>query len=376
MTGNSEEISLYIHVPFCSKKCPYCHFFVLPDSSENQAFFLEALQKEWLLRAPLLENKDIVSVYFGGGTPSLLTPKAIGTILSWIKKNPSCEITLEVNPEKMTKEQMKNFALEGINRVSIGVQSFDDTLLKTLGRTHQSKEAKEVIENTWNSGITNISIDLMYELPHQTVAQWEHSLQEAVLQPITHLSLYNLVFEPGTSFYKHKKTLSPHLPSQEHALLMLERAVDVFTQADLLRYEISAFAKEGYHSRHNIGYWIGRPFVGIGPSAFSYLEGRRFQNTPHLKRWAEQITNRVYPESFEETLDPIARQKELLAIALRLLKGVDLESFTKIFGPLSKELASSIQLLLEQGLLEQKGKQLFLTKNGCNFYDSVATEII
>ncbi len=381
MSGDDTDISLYIHVPFCSKKCPYCHFFVLPDTENHQEIFVKALHQEWLLRTPLLSKKKIVSIYFGGGTPSLLPPSSIEQILSWIHKGPaslalSCEITLEVNPEKVTANQIKAFMQAGINRISIGIQSFDDILLKTLGRTHCSQEAKEAILCTKEAGIHNISIDLMYELPHQTISQWEHSIQEALSLPITHLSLYNLVFEPGTLFYKKKKTLSCHLPSAEDSLSMLKMAIKHFTLSGLKRYEISAFAKDEQHSHHNIGYWTGRPFLGIGPSAFSYMGGRRFQNTPHLLRWAKQIQEGVYPEHFEETLNAKAQQGELLAIALRLLQGVNLETFIKQQGPLFPDIAQSIQTLITQGFLLQTGPQLSLTDKGCNFYDTVASEIV
>lgn len=383
MTGSlvKNPISLYIHVPFCSKKCPYCHFFVLPDSKENQAFFLEHLHQEWILRAHLLEGKEIVSIYFGGGTPSLLPPQAIETILSWIKSGPAslsphCEITLEANPEKTDKNLMEEFAKTGINRVSLGIQSFDDSLLHLLGRTHDSNAAKKAVEAVYEAGITNISIDLMYELPYQTVAQWETSVQEAMKLPITHLSLYNLTFEPGTLFYKKQKTLAKNLPSQEEALSMLHIATNSFPSTGLNRYEISAFAKNNLFSVHNIGYWTARPFLGLGPSAFSYFNNRRFRNISHLKKWAEQITKGLPPEDFEETLDTSSRQKELLAVELRLLRGVDLDSFKEKHGSLSKELECSIQKTIHDGYLELIGSRLSLTEKGLLFYDSVAEEII
>ena len=383
MTGSllKEPVSLYIHVPFCSKKCPYCHFFILPDSKENQTFFLEHLQKEWLIRSPLLQDKEIVSIYFGGGTPSLLPAESIEMILSWIKSGPAplsshCEITLEANPEKTEKNLMQDFFKAGINRVSLGVQSFDDSLLKLLGRTHDSHAAKKAVEAVYEAGITNISIDLMYELPFQTVLQWEKSVQEAIKLPITHLSLYNLTFEPGTVFYKKQKTLSKNLPSQEEAVAMLNIATSLFPTAGLNRYEISAFAKNNLFSVHNIGYWTARPFIGLGPSAFSYFHNRRFRNIPHLKKWAEQITQGILPEDFEETLDLASRQKELLAVELRLLQGVDFPSFIQKHSPPSKELEQSIQKNIQNGYLQFSGPILSLTKQGLLFYDSVAEELI
>lgn len=379
MTG--DLVSLYVHVPFCTKKCPYCHFFVQPDSLESQNIFLSALAKEWELRAPLLKNKKIASIYFGGGTPSLLPAKSLEKILDWIQNGPaplasSCEITLEANPETISLQSMQEFASVGINRVSIGVQSFDDTLLQILGRTHNSDKAKKAIHTTYEAGLTNLSIDLMYELPHQTLSHWKHSLKQVADLPITHLSLYNLVFEPGTSFHKKSKILSPALPSEEDCLTMLQEAVSHLESYGLKRYEISAFAKPGYESLHNTGYWTARPFLGLGPSAFSYWEGRRFRNKSHLKKYAELLEQNTFPEDFEETLSFEEKQKELLAVELRLLQGVDLQIFEKKHGLLSSSLHRSLQTLLAKQWIKQEGSKYLLTEEGLLFYDSAASELI
>lgn len=302
-------------------------------------------------------------------------------ILSWITSgkasiSPHAEITLEANPEKTEKSLMLDFAKAGINRVSLGVQSFDDTLLHLLGRTHDSNTAKKAVESVFEGGITNISIDLMYELPNQTLLQWETSVKEAMKLPITHLSLYNLTFEPGTVFYKKQKNLSKNLPSPEEAVSMLNLAVSLFPTVGLERYEISAFAKNDLFSIHNTGYWTARPFIGFGPSAFSYFNNRRFRNIPHLKKWAEKITNNTFPEDFEETLDLVSRQKELLAVELRLLKGVDLDCFSQKHSPLSEELKQSIQKNISLGYLQLLNSRLFLTEKGLLFYDTVAEELI
>lgn len=379
MTGKG--ISLYIHVPFCTKKCPYCHFFVQPDSLENQNVFLFNLKKEWALRSPLIEGQEIVSIYFGGGTPSLLHPSAIEDLLNMIQKgpatiSPSCEITLEANPENVSLELIKSFKDAGINRISMGVQSFDDALLHLLGRTHDSSRAKDAIHAISQAGINNLSIDLMYELPHQTLSTWKESLLQVEDLPITHLSLYNLVFEPGTSFHKKSELLSPSLPSQEDSLQMLNLAVSQLEAAGLKRYEISAFAKPGFESIHNTGYWTGRPFLGLGPSAFSYWEGRRFRNVAHLKKYADALEKNLPPEDFEECLSLEAKQKELLAVELRLLKGVDLNLFQKKTGVLSSSLQTSIENLLLNKFLNQRESQISLSDEGLLFYDSVASELI
>jgi oxygen-independent coproporphyrinogen III oxidase len=376
----SDAASLYIHVPFCTKKCPYCHFFVLPDSEKNKNDFVEALLIEWSLRAPLLKEKTIVSIYFGGGTPSLLSSSHLETILaafrSRVNLHQDCEITIEANPEHVSLKQMQSFQRIGINRVSLGVQTFDDALLKTLGRTHNSEQAIQAIDCVKQSGIHNISIDLMFELPHQTMQSWERSLQTVQDLPITHLSLYNLVFEQGTLFYKHQKSLSPYLPSEEDNLFMLQKAVSSLESYGLKRYEISAFAKQGYHSRHNTGYWIGRPFLGLGPSAFSYWDNKRSRNVAHLHKYIQSLQEEKLPEDFEETLAFEPRQKELMAVQLRLLEGVSLTDFQNKHGPLSPSLLSILRDIQQKGWAKQNENVFSLTEEGLLFYDSVATEII
>lgn len=377
----STQVSLYIHVPFCTKKCPYCHFFVLPNKEHYHTPYLEALQLEFNQILPKLKGKEIVSVYFGGGTPSLLGPKAIDTILSSIRSSCSltkeCEVTLELNPEHATPSLMKHYQRIGINRVSIGVQSLDSSLLSTLERTHDVKKAIDAIDHTFHAGILNITIDLMYELPGQTIASWQRTLEEIPKLPITHLSLYNLVFEPNTVFYKKKKHFTPMLPSSDESLLMLEMAVSHLASAGLKRYEISAFAKEGYASVHNSGYWTARPFLGLGPSAFSYWDQKRFQNVCDLRKYQDAMRNKQSAIFFEEELIFPDNIKELLAVEMRLLCGVNLAIFEKKHQCLlSPEIHSSLHTLKEKGWIEQQGSIVKLTKEGLLFYDSVAEEII
>ncbi|MCX6990924.1 MAG: radical SAM family heme chaperone HemW [Chlamydiae bacterium] len=380
-TGSKKPASLYFHIPFCTKKCPYCHFFVVPDREDHKEQFMIALEREWNLVHKSLMGFDVVSIYFGGGTPSLLGPERIQTILEWIEKSglpiaADCEITLEVNPENVTPSLMKDFRKAGINRVSLGLQSLDDTLLNILGRTHTASKSVQAVQATYDAGITNISVDLMFELPHQDVRAWESTLAQVQTLPITHLSLYNLVIEPNTPFHKKKKEISLHLPSQEICSQMLDMAVTMLESFGLKRYEISAFAKEGYESRHNTGYWRARPFLGLGPSAFSYFEGKRFQNIANLSKYCTLLEKGILPKDFEEELPYPQNLKELLAVELRLLQGVDLVEFEGRHAKLPQEMKDSITQLIEKGWLERDGDRIKLTSQGLLFYDSVAEEII
>lgn len=368
MSGKSPELSLYFHIPFCTRKCPYCHFYVIPNSPTHRKQLLAALLQELEMRRPEIERHSLVSIYFGGGTPTLFGAEPIGSILKAIGPVSSdCEVTIEANPEDVTLPLMQSYRAAGINRVSLGVQSLVDDSLIQLERTHSASKALSAIEATHSAGITNISIDLMMELPNQSVASFEKTLSQLDNLPITHLSLYHLTIEPHTPFSKRKL----NLPSEEEGLEMLKRATETLSTLGFERYEISAFAKEGLLSRHNTGYWLGRPFFGLGPSAFSYFDGKRFRNVANLNRYCRGIDEGRFPIDFEEALCYPDSEHERLAVALRMLQGVKLDAFS-----LPSETKKTLQRLEEEGLLAKEEGRLKLSEKGLLFYDSVATEII
>lgn len=375
MIGNKTDLlSLYFHIPFCTKKCDYCHFFVLPDKEPLKKELMEGLKQEWTLRSPLLKGAYIPSLYFGGGTPALFGPEKIGEIISWLPPDLKREVTLEANPENITQPLMEAFAKAGVNRVSIGLQTLENPLLQTLGRIHSAEKAEEAVRLTYAAGITNISVDLMYDLPGQTLQGWQQTLERTIQLPISHLSLYNLTFEPHTSFYKRKSLLLKQVPNPEISLQMIETAVETLAQAGLTRYEISAFAKPGYRSNHNLGYWTARPFLGLGPSAFSYREGSRFRNVAHLGKYLSALRENNFPIDFEETLPPEMAQRELFAVQLRILEGVDLHEFEQRHGVIA--FRGTLEDLCRKELLLQEGSVYKLSPKGMLFYDSVAVEII
>ncbi len=337
---------------------------------------MQGFRIEWERLLPTIQNKKITTIYFGGGTPFLLGSESIGEILSWIPNvEDVAEITLEANPENITKQAMKEYADSGINRVSIGVQTLDNQLLKTLGRLHSGSLAIDAIYETFDAGIHNISIDLMYDLPGQTLTAWENTLKQAVNLPITHLSLYNLTIEPHTVFFKNRKTLEKILPSEETSLQMYEMAVEILSEK-LKQYEISAFSKINYQSKHNVGYWTARPFFGLGPSAFSYYENKRFQNIANLSKYHKMLISNESPIDFEEELNPVSRLRELLAINLRLIEGVDLNKFQDTHGKLDLETFAVLKLLVADGFIVQDSERIMLTKRGILFYDTVASDLI
>ena len=348
---------------------------MIPEKEAFKSLFAESVAIEWARQLPLLTGKKVVSIYFGGGTPTLLPPDRIAVILNRIKYSgiaiaEDCEITIEANPEESCQSLFEQLLALGINRLSLGVQSLDDRSLAVLGRGHGAKQAKRAVCEAYAAGFRNISIDLMYDLPDQTEASWQYTLNQIGSLPITHLSLYNLTIEPHTSFYKRRKTL--FLPDSQTSLKLLHSAKTAIEAIGLKRYEISAFAKEGCRSRHNIGYWTGRPFLGFGPSAFSYWEGERFRNIANLQRYARALRQGGSPIDFRERLPYPADIKELLAVRLRLATDIDLDAFT----PLPSETEAAFEKWIQEGCIDRRDSRIRLTERGMLFYDSIAADII
>jgi oxygen-independent coproporphyrinogen III oxidase len=353
--------SIYIHIPFCLRKCGYCHFYSVVPRPEQIASFVQALKTEWQQYKNLFS--DITSVYLGGGTPSLLHPSYIEEILADIPTNPSTEITIEANPDSI--KYLSDYRSLGINRISIGIQSLEDSLLLLLTRKHNAAQAIAAVEHAHKTGFDNISIDLMYDIPQQALHQWQNTLLQALRLPITHLSIYNLTIEPHTAFFKHQHKIQKQTPDEHTSLQMFEMAQQMTAQQGFQQYEISAFCKPGLSSQHNLGYWIRRNFIGLGPSAFSYLDGRRFQNTTNLSQYQDKLQHNTYPVSFEEKLPPAQHKKEMLAIQLRVLEGVNIS-----------ELENIPPSLIKQNLLTIENNKIKLTQKGILFYDTIAEEII
>lgn len=373
MQTTGKKLSLYFHIPFCKNKCPYCHFYSIYHNEELEKEYLKAIKRHFNTYKSLIQKNSITSIYFGGGTPSLLQINTIEEILNLIDISKETEITIEVNPEAVSLEKIKAYKELKINRVSIGVQSFDDDLLKILGRRHSSKKAKETINTFFENGIENISIDLMYDIMTQNLISWKKTIKVIENLPITHISLYNLTFEENSVFFRNKEKLSKQQPSEDESLSLLNYAAEEFERLKFHRYEISAFAKKGYNSIHNTGYWMARDFIGFGPSAFSYLNGKRFQNVCNLKTYIDSLQKDLSPISFEEQLIYPNNINELLAINLRLLEGVNIKEFEKKFGKIPID---RLEILKNSKFVSFKNNIVKLNEKGLLFYDTLASELI
>lgn len=343
---------------------------MIPDKKFHKEIFLEGILKEIDQKKELIHDREVVSIYFGGGTPSLY-PEAAGKILETLSSfsiAKDCEISFETNPEDLKNDLLSSIKSYGINRLSIGVQSFQKSLLDAIKRP---EPASDLIEKAYRF-IPNLSIDLLYDLPGQTEKLLSQDLITLSKLPISHLSLYDLIIEPHTEF--HKKP--PKKVSEKEGLLLLNQTVKELKKQGFQRYEITAFAKNGRRSRHNLRYWTGKDYLGFGPSSHSYYEKKRSANLPNILRYHKVLMKGQNPTSFQEILSEKHRQKEQMAVSLRILSGVNIAQFTEEFGSLSKELSYSIEKLIQQKLLVQEGPFLKLTEKGLLHYDTVGIEIM
>lgn len=367
----STSYGLYFHIPFCTKKCPYCHFYVIPEHEDSKDALLAGLKAEIGHWQPVSRSMSPVSVYFGGGTPSLFGPERIAALLQQVGGAPT-EVTLEANPGDITPELMAAYRDAGINRVSIGVQSFDDNLLQHLGREHSAADAAEAVTIVRDAGIDNITIDLMYDVPHQTMDLWQQTLDTACSLPISHLSLYNLTIEPHTAFHKKRNALAQVLPDPDASAAMYKTAIRTLEAGGLQQYEISAFAKPGKRAIHNTGYWTGRPFLGFGPSAYSYWDGWRFRNTPNLRKYCRAVEAGTSAVDEQEKLLGEAHIRELLIVGIRLREGIELTAI----GATSDTILRDLRSLEKQELITINGQHATLTQRGILFYDTVAETLV
>lgn len=339
---------------------------------------LSALLQELKFHHTFFKNRPLVSVYFGGGTPSLFGPERVEKLLQYCHTHfdlQSPEVTLELNPEQYDRETLRAYFISGVNRLSIGVQSFSDKELSFLGRTHTSDDVYKTIQHATEVGFHNISIDLMYELPNQTKLEWSRTLEIASTLPITHISLYNLQLEEGSLYFKQKEKIEKLMPDDETGLWMYERAQEILAQVEFTQYEISAFARQGMISVHNSGYWTGREFLGIGPSAWSFINNERTQRIPNLQRYIQALETEHSPIESRDICDPHERRKELLAVGLRLFCGIKITDFETTWGPLDEASRSELARLKQEGFVI--GDTLLqLTEKGRRFYDHVATCLI
>jgi len=365
---------LYIHIPYCRKKCPYCAFFSEEHTEGDLVGYSELLLQEMHLAAGETERpRKLDSIYFGGGTPSLVAPQQIALLIQEAERlfglSAQAEITLEANPGTIDLQKLTDFHQAGINRLSLGVQSFDDGMLTTLGRIHTAEQALTAFTAARRAGFDNIGIDLIHALPGQTSELWLKELQQAVQLAPEHLSIYGLSIEEGTPFACRYADGGPLLPGEDLSADMFEMADELMEAAGYEHYEIANYARAGFRSRHNSGYWYRDGYLGLGAGAHSFLRdteyGTRSSNAADLDDYRTALQRGSLPR---RDITPLSREDamaESIFLGLRMSDGVHYAEFEKEFGiGLPDVFGPELELLQKQGLLSKDSERIRLTRRG------------
>lgn len=389
------ELELYIHIPFCIKKCAYCDFLSYPSNDKDKQEYVDALLLE-IEGCDRTYGKEyqVTSIFLGGGTPSILSGEQMTAVFETVKKHfsilPNAEITIEVNPGTVTREKVSAWKAAGINRLSIGLQSADDKELQLLGRVHTYQEFLETYELARNAEFLNINVDLISAIPGQTKASWKETLTVvAELEP-EHISAYSLIVEEGTPFYERygnsgsccisqndNTSIIPALPDETTERVIYELTAAVLEQYGYKRYEISNYAKAGYECRHNLGYWERKEYLGLGLGAASFIGNTRFHNTADMQLYLEGIYGNKEIREEIEVLDNAEEMEEFMFLGLRKTEGVSAQIFERTFGiNIFEVYGDAFNKLEKEELLYIEGNQIFLTKRGVDVSNVVFLEFL
>lgn len=381
---NQKELELYIHIPFCVKKCSYCDFLSAPATEQTKEAYMAALFAEIGGRAKDYKDRIVTSVFIGGGTPSLLSGDSIRQLMEHIREGfslaPDAEITMEVNPGTVTTEKLTAFYAAGINRLSIGMQSAQEQELKILGRIHDFDGFCQVYREAVEAGFTNINVDVMSGLPGQTLASYKDTLEKVLrLEPMPqHISAYSLIVEEGTPFAAMADRGELPLPEEDTERAMYEETIEVLAGYGFHRYEISNYALDGYECRHNVGYWIRRDYLGFGIGAASLIGNVRFQNGRDLNAY---LAHPFACREEEQSLTTQEQMEETMFLGLRLIRGVSYTEFARCYGQTLEEVYGEvIARNVADGLLtvreDETGRRLTLTGRGLDVSNYVMAQFL
>ncbi|MBR0085857.1 MAG: oxygen-independent coproporphyrinogen III oxidase [Lachnospiraceae bacterium] len=378
------EIMLYVHFPFCVKKCDYCDFLSFRYDNELVKAYLEALGSEIRSRTDSAYGRSVSSVFFGGGTPSLMTGEEIKSLMELIRENyklaDDCEITLEANPGTLSEDKLKMLKEAGINRLSIGLQSANDESLKKLGRIHDLETFEAMYNSARKAGLSNINIDIMSALPGETAEAYGRTLEKVLKYKPEHISAYSLIIEEGTPFYERYEG-GKGLPDEDTERQMYHLTKDLLSAAGYERYEISNYALAGCECRHNTGYWTGRPYIGLGLGASGYMEsagadGKGYIRTRNVSGLKEYIKD---PLQYEESLvlTDEMRMEEYMFLGLRMMQGIAESGFYDTFGTCIDDVYGNIiKRHINSGLLEKAQGRIRLTDRGIDVSNYVLADFL
>ncbi|HQE25081.1 MAG TPA: radical SAM family heme chaperone HemW [Candidatus Atribacteria bacterium] len=379
-----KELSLYFHFPFCLKRCRYCDFVSYPR--RDRSFHLEyekAVFQEiaWKVEEESLRGRELSTVYLGGGTPSLLFPEDVERMLNYLQGfftfSPSVEITMEVNPETVNGDKIKAFQEAGVNRFSVGVQSFNPRFLYFLGRSSSLGQIENVLSSMEKIHCSSWSLDLLYSLPFQSLPEWQQDIEHALIYHPPHLSIYNLTLSPVVPLYSFARRHSRVFPSPDEEALYFEWTMEKLEQEGYIHYEISNFAQPGAECSHNLTYWRGGEYLGVGVSAWSYLGGRRQKNTSSLKNYLRRLEEGKSPLTFQEELEAHQKLAEDIMLRLRTKEGVQSSYLLTRYrrGEVETKL-KCLEYLSQEGFIIKEGERFALSKKGILVANQIFQEIL
>lgn len=373
------EIGLYLHFPFCVRKCNYCDFLSFSTDESIKQDYALAMIREIHAAAKDARDVRVDSVFLGGGTPSIMPARMMRRIFEALYSSfdisQNAEITMEMNPGTLQKANL-SFAAECVNRVSLGVQSFEDHELELLGRIHKSRDAVKSVELLRSAGLKNINLDLMSGIPEQTLSSWRNTLKTAIELEVPHLSAYSLIVEEGTAFAK-KSSEELKLPDEDSEREMYYETKSLLEKAGLYRYEISNYARPGYECRHNIRYWKRGDYLGFGIGAASLFHHKRWKNTESLKEYLKESENPVRLARDLENLSVRSEMEELMFLGLRMMEGVTEEDFRKEFHEdLRAVYGEVLDREISEGLMTKEGTRYYLTDRGIDVSNWVLSDFL
>ena len=372
-------LALYVHWPFCVSKCPYCDFNSHVRESVDQAAWAEALLADLAHEAAMLPGRRLTSIFFGGGTPSLMPPATVAAILNAAERHwgfaEGIEITLEANPSSVEAARFADLAAAGVNRASLGVQALEDQALHFLGRAHGVDEALRALQ-TAQEQFGRVSFDLIYARPDQPLADWEAELTRAIGYGTEHLSLYQLTIEPGTRFATEAAAGRLTIPDGDAAADLFETTRSLTAAAGLPAYETSNHARVGAESRHNLTYWRYGDYAGIGPGAHGRREGVATARRKKPENWMSAVARNGHGIELEENLAPVTRATEALVMGLRLTEGVDLGHVAALAEGREMIDTANVDRLSAQGLMRPEGDRLIVTEAGALLLDAILREVV
>lgn len=372
-------MGLYIHIPYCKSKCIYCDFYSTPQV-ETMEQYVHALLCEAKLRQEEIYNEFFTTLYLGGGTPSVLPLDLLTKLIEGLGQvfdlSNLEEFTIEVNPDDVTSDYVESLRLLGVNRVSMGVQSFNDDELQTINRRHTAQQAIDAVTAIKEAGIANVSIDLIYGLPGQSLDTWQQNVEQAISLDVQHISAYNLSYEPGTRLWVMRERGKVQEVSDDDCVAMYNVLVAMLKEADFEHYEISNFARPGYRSRHNSSYWNFTPYLGLGAAAHSFDGTTRRYNPSSIKEYIKKLTSGI-PSFVAEHLEWWERYDEEVMVRLRTSDGLDTRLIAKHYGNQAcNHLLKQTQPFIVQGLLKVHENTIVLTSKGVMLSDNIIRNLM